>query len=232
MSDITAGPAAESASNCNCCVTKDTSLGVGVLSMSSPLLSSSSLGASSVLRELTGTSFWLIASPIGITQPSLKPPPARSRSERKSPASSRNHAGRTPLWPPSKTRRTLSPAQALCKSCVWCGNTKVSSEATPKNAGHTAKGAELIGASSSGSNAAREDTSDLIISSAQLRRNAGTGNLPRLTNSSATVFKSRKAESNTQAARSWSSAARKMDVVAPIDLPHKPMEPTCSWVRK
>mmetsp|Transcript_32868 Transcript_32868/g.94341 ORF Transcript_32868/g.94341 Transcript_32868/m.94341 type:complete len:350 (-) Transcript_32868:394-1443(-) len=204
------GPAALSASSCR--VTRDTSLGTGLWSRS-PALPSSSRTARS----------------IGAGEVQLPP---RSRSARKSPASSKNQAGRLPLCPPSKTRSTRSPPQASWRSWVWYGNTNTSSEATPKNAGQTASGADLIGASSNGSNFARDRTSDRTVSKAQPNKNCGTGNFPLLTKSSATVRKSRKAESNTHAASSRSSAARKIDVVAPMDLPHKPIAPTSSRLRK
>mmetsp|Transcript_5638 Transcript_5638/g.16625 ORF Transcript_5638/g.16625 Transcript_5638/m.16625 type:complete len:273 (-) Transcript_5638:271-1089(-) len=197
------GPAATSASRWRLSAIGDSSLGVLPSSLFSH--SSSSLG-------LEGGS--------------------HMRSTRKSAASCRNHVGRTPLCPPSKTRRTLSPAHALWRSCVWCGSTKVSSEATPKKAGHCALGAQLIGISSSGSKAPRVMTSLRIISNAQLRTKGGTGNLPRFTSSSATVRRSRKAESRMQAASSWSSAARRIEVVAPMDRPQSPTEETLSRLRR
>mmetsp|Transcript_25433 Transcript_25433/g.72903 ORF Transcript_25433/g.72903 Transcript_25433/m.72903 type:complete len:345 (+) Transcript_25433:195-1229(+) len=201
-------------------VSGETSLGVGLPS-TSPLLSSSfSLAVRSLANFLPGAKFSCNRLLFFIL------------STRKSAASSKNHVGRTPLCPPSNTRSTRSPAHALWRSCVWCGSTKVSSDATPKKAGHTALGAHLIGVNSSGSNAARVVTSVRIISSAQLRRNCGTGNLPRLTNSSATVRRSRNAESRTQAARSWSSAARRMEVVAPMDRPQSPIAVTVSRLRR
>mmetsp|Transcript_33447 Transcript_33447/g.104080 ORF Transcript_33447/g.104080 Transcript_33447/m.104080 type:complete len:273 (+) Transcript_33447:1106-1924(+) len=214
------GPAATSASNCRRSVSGDTNLGVGLPSPS-PLLSSSfSFDAECSLANLLP----------GVAS-SLQPLPF-ILSTRKSAASSRNHVGRTPLWPPSKTRSTRSPPHASCKSCVWCGSTNVSSDATPKKAGQAALGAHLIGISSSGSKAARDATSVRIMSRAQLTRNCGTGNRPRFTSSSATVRRSRKAESRTQAARPWSSAALRMDVVAPMERPQRPMEETLSRLRR
>mmetsp|Transcript_137855 Transcript_137855/g.428384 ORF Transcript_137855/g.428384 Transcript_137855/m.428384 type:complete len:312 (-) Transcript_137855:605-1540(-) len=183
-------PVALSASSWRRSVSGETSLGVGLPSASPALSSSFSFAVWSLANFRPGAAI------------SFRVPLLLSLSTRKSAASSRNHVGRTPLCPPSNTRSTRSPAHALCRSWVWCGSTKVSSDATPKKAGQTAFGAQLIGISSSGSNEARVETSLRIISRAQLRRNAGTGNLPRLTNSSATVRRSRNAESRTQAAKS------------------------------
>mmetsp|Transcript_14660 Transcript_14660/g.28879 ORF Transcript_14660/g.28879 Transcript_14660/m.28879 type:complete len:223 (+) Transcript_14660:657-1325(+) len=163
---------------------------------------------------------------------SLKTLLVRILSTRNSAASSRNHVGRTPLWPPLNTRKVRSPAQASCRSCVWCGSTKVSSAATPKRAGQTASEAEFIGINFSGSKPARVETSERTISRAQFKRNCGTGNLPRVTSSSATDRKSLKAESKTHAARPWSSAALRIDVVAPMDRPQSPIVETVSRLRK
>mmetsp|Transcript_92808 Transcript_92808/g.276870 ORF Transcript_92808/g.276870 Transcript_92808/m.276870 type:complete len:424 (+) Transcript_92808:136-1407(+) len=212
--------AVASASSSRRSVRGDTSLGVGPPSPSPAPSSSFSFSSWSLANFLPGATV------------SFGGLPALVLSARKSAASSRNHAGRTPLCPPSKTRSARSPAHASCRSWVWCGSTKVSSDATPKKAGHTAFGADLIGVSSSGSKAALAVTSARTISRAQLSRNPGTGNLPRPTNSSATVRRSRKAESRTQAARSWSSAARRMEVVAPMDRPQRPIAVTLSRPRR
>mmetsp|Transcript_148661 Transcript_148661/g.477357 ORF Transcript_148661/g.477357 Transcript_148661/m.477357 type:complete len:335 (+) Transcript_148661:560-1564(+) len=233
------GPAAESASSCRRSVRGDTRRGVGF--PSSSLASSSSSLSPRAVRPLGAALGPVVRngrSKSGAWSEDLQmlsrraSPFTVSLSKRKSAASSRNHVGRTPLCPPSKTRRTLSPAQALCKSCVWCGSTNVSSEATPNSAGQRASGAQLMGMSSRGSNAALVRTSVRIMSRAQTSKKAGTGNLPRFTSSSATVRRSRKAESRTQAARSASSAARSMEVVAPMDLPHNPIDDTFSWLRR
>mmetsp|Transcript_10830 Transcript_10830/g.22859 ORF Transcript_10830/g.22859 Transcript_10830/m.22859 type:complete len:267 (-) Transcript_10830:307-1107(-) len=146
--------------------------------------------------------------------------------------SSTNHAGRSPLWPPSKKRMDrTSPPQASCKALAWSGVTRQSSSAAPKRAGHFALGAHLIGKTPSGSKPARLWTSLRTISKPMSTTNWGSVTT-WFTNSVATLLKSLKGESRTQAAKRLSFAALMIAVAAPMDRPHKPMEVTTPVFRR